>query len=613
MIENLRNKITKANDAYRVGKPVMSDSEYDKLMEELSNLSPNDELLTKVGHNTSDESRKGKLPIEMASMNKIKSMEDIDDWCRLKGISKSEFIIITPKYDGLSLCVNELTGDAFTRGDGVYGQKSNNHYKLIGNHFLKRNSSTPKFTYGEVMMSKKTFIEKYSQEFANPRNLVAGLLNSKEISETLKDTEFIKYGALYDKTFNLKQQILDHLNENQSVQVPYHICKISELTEDLLIELFHKFSIDYEIDGLIIEINDISLQSKLGRETSSNNPIWARAFKHPSFEQSAETEVLDIEWNISKNSLLKPVAIVKPINLDGVVVSRCTLNNARFVKDMGIGRGAVVVIRRSGLVIPKIVDVIKTVDFIEPTIEGVEICWNESGIELVTLTPNDSQKLKSIISFFEVLECDNVREGVISQLYNSGYKSIKDILNLNISDLEKIDGFGKRKAKIVFDSIQKSIKGVRLSKLQHATNIFVGMGSKKLALLEHFIEKPTIEQVMKIEGFAETSAKTYVDNYDKFFDFIKDLPVTIEEKVEIVKISNDLEGMVFVFTGIRMKSEETILESRGAKISSSVSKNTTHLVCKDPNSGSSKLEKAKSLGIEIMSVDDLNILLKKSN
>lgn len=613
MIENLRNKITKANDAYRVGKPVMSDSEYDKLMEELSNLSPNDELLTKVGHNTSDESRKGKLPIEMASMNKIKSMEDIDDWCRLKGISKSELIIITPKYDGLSLCVNELTGDAFTRGDGVYGQKSNNHYKLIGNHFLKRNSSTPKFTYGEVMMSKKTFIEKYSQEFANPRNLVAGLLNSKEISETLKDTEFIKYGALYDKTFNLKQQILDHLNENQSVQVPYHICKISELTEDLLIELFHKFSIDYEIDGLIIEINDISLQSKLGRETSSNNPIWARAFKHPSFEQSAETEVLDIEWNISKNSLLKPVAIVKPINLDGVVVSRCTLNNARFVKDMGIGSGAVVVIRRSGLVIPKIVDVIKTVDFIEPTIEGVEICWNESGIELVTLTPNDSQKLKSIISFFEVLECDNVREGVISQLYNSGYKSIKDILNLNISDLEKIDGFGKRKAKIVFDSIQKSIKGVRLSKLQHATNIFVGLGSKKLALLEHFIEKPTIEQVMKIEGFAETSAKTYVDNYDKFFDFIKDLPVTIEEKVEIVKTSNDLEGMVFVFTGIRMKSEETILESRGAKISSSVSKNTTHLVCKDPNSVSSKLEKAKSLGIEIMSVDDLNILLKKSN
>ena len=198
-------------------------------------------------------------------------------------------------------------------------------------------------------------------------------------------------------------------------------------------------------------------------------------------------------------------------------------------------------------------------------------------------------------------------------MYNSGYKSIKDILNLNISDLEKIDGFGKRKAKIVFDSIQKSIKGVRLSKLQHATNIFVGLGSKKLALLEDFIEKPTIEQVMKIEGFAETSAKTYVDNYDKFFDFIKDLPVTIEEKVEIVKTSNDLEGMVFVFTGLRLKEEEKLLELRGAKIGSSVSKNTTHLICKDPNSGSSKLEKAKSLGIEIMSVDDLNILLKKSN
>ena len=625
MIENLRNKITKANDAYRVGKPVMSDSEYDKLMEELSNLSPGDELLTKVGHVISDESRKSKLPIEMASMNKIKSMDDINDWCRLKGINQNELVIMTPKFDGLSLCVNEQSKESWTRGDGEFGQKSDEHYKLIKNHLYNDGVSTSSFinnftfpfsyTYGEVMIPKQVFIDKFSADFANPRNLVAGLINSKTVSDSLKDCQYIKYGGIPNKNikFNTKKELLDELNIGQEKKVNYHVCKISELTEDLLISLFHKWSVDFEIDGIIIEINDLALQNKLGRETSSNNPVWARAFKHPSFEQSAETEILDIEWNISKNSLLKPVAIVKPINLDGVVVSRCTLNNARFVKDMGIGSGAVVVIRRSGLVIPKIVDVIKTVDFIEPTIEGVEICWSESGIELITLTPNDSQKLKSIISFFEVLECDNVREGVISQLYNSGYKSIKDILNLNISDLEKIDGFGKRKAKIVFDSIQKSIKGVRLSKLQHATNIFVGLGSKKLALLEDFIEKPTIEQVMKIEGFAETSAKTYVDNYDKFFDFIKDLPVTIEEKVEIVKTSNDLEGMVFVFTGLRLKEEEKLLELRGAKIGSSVSKNTTHLICKDPNSGSSKLEKAKSLGIEIMSVDDLNILLKKSN
>ena len=94
------------------------------------------------------------------------------------------------------------------------------------------------------------------------------------------------------------------------------------------------------------------------------------------------------------------------------------------------------------------------------------------------------------------------------------------------------------------------------------------------------------------------------DNYDRFFDFIKDLPVTIQEKVEVIRTSNDLDGMIFVFTGIRLKPEETILESRGAKIASSVSKNTTHLVCKDPDSGSSKLEKARSIGVKVIGVDD---------
>ena len=604
MIDQLKNRIKEANDAYRVGKPIMSDTEYDILIEELAEMSPEDELLSVVGHEILDETRKARLPIPMASMNKIKTLDEIKDWQRLKLIPSAVEIICTPKYDGLSLCVDEIVGEAITRGDGVYGQRSTEHYSFIGNHLDINNTFS--YTYGEVIMPKQAFLDKYSNDFANPRNLVAGLINSKTPSESLRDCNYIKYGAIpvQQNKFNTKQQILDELNENQKVKVPYHVCGILDLSEELLISLFKEWSEEYEIDGIILEVNNLNTQNSLGRETSSGNPVFARAFKHESFEQSAETEVLYIEWNISKNSLLKPVAIVKPINLDGVVVSRCTLNNARFVKDMGIGIGAKVVIRRSGLVIPKIVDVLEVVEFIEPTIEGVEIGWNDAGIELVTLTETDDQKLKSNISFFEVLGCDNVGEGVISNLYSFGYKTIRDILNLSISDLEKLDGFGKRKAKIVFESIEKSIKDVQLSKLQHATNIFVGMGSKKLALLEHFKEKPTVEQVMEIEGFAEISANLYVDNYDRFFDFIKDLPVTIQEKVEVIRTSNDLDGMVFVFTGIRMKPEEDILESRGAKISSSVSKNTTHLVCKDPDGGSSKLEKARSIGVKVIGVDD---------
>ena len=609
MIEQLKEQIIKANGAYRSGKSIISDSKYDQLVEELSMLSPNDELLTKVGHVVVDETRKSKLPIEMASMNKIKSMNDVYDWCRLKGISKSEWVIITPKFDGLSLCVNETTNESFTRGDGEYGQKSNEHYSLIQNH-LNLEEDPFSFTYGEVMIPKQVFIDKFSDDFANPRNLVAGLLNSKTVSDSLKDCQYIKYGAVCKKNFSTKHEVINELNKGQSSKVQYRIFQLSDLSEKLLIELFHDFSTEYEIDGLIIELNDLKLQDKLGRETSSNNPVWARAFKHPSFEQSAETDVIGISWNISKQGLLKPILHITPVKLDGVTVSNVTGNNARFVKDSGLGIGAKVVVKRSGMVIPIIADVITPVEFIQPTIEGVEVDWNEAGIELITLTETDDQKLKKIVAFFEILEADNVSEGVITQLWEAGYKTIKDVLTLTTSDLEKIDRFGKRKAQIVYNSIQKSVSNVQLSKLQHATGIFKGLGSKKLVLLEDFTTKPTVDQVMSIEGFAEVSAKSYIDSYDTFFDFIKDLPVTIVEKVEAVKVGTDLEGKSFVFTGVRRPDLESDIESRGGKIASGVSKTTTHLVMKAIGSGSSKEKKAIDLGVEVITVEQLEKMLK---
>jgi NAD-dependent DNA ligase len=458
-------------------------------------------------------------------------------------------------------------------------------------------------------MSKKTFLDKYSVDFSNPRNLVAGLLNSPDARPSLTDCSYIKYGAVTTKDYYAtKQDLIEGLNACQEIKVQYHICKISDLTEDLLISLFHKFGTEYEIDGLIIEINSLDLQSKLGRETSSNNPVWARAFKHPSFEQSAESEIIGISWNISKQGYLKPTLHINPVRLDGVTVSNVTGNNARFVKDMGLGVGAKVLVKRSGMVIPIIAEVIETVEFVMPDVPNID--WNENGVELVTLTETDEQKFKQLVSFFEILEAENFGEGVIKQLWDVGYKSVKDILDLNPRDLEKIDRFGARKSVIVYNSIQKSIKGVSLSKLQHATGIFKGLGSKKLALLEHFTTKPTINQVLEIEGFAEISTQSYIDGYDKFNDFIKDLPIQIEEKKESVKVSNDLDGMTFVFTGVRRADLESVIESRGGKIGSGVSKTTTHLIMKAVGSGSSKEKKAMELGVKIMTVEQLENLLK---
>jgi len=609
MIDQLKNRIKEANEAYRIGKPVMSDSEYDILIEELVTISPEDELLSVVGHEILDETRKTRLPIPMASMNKIKTLDEIKDWQRLKLIPNAVEIICTPKYDGLSLCVDEVIGEAITRGDGLYGQRSTEHYRLIGNHLDINNIFS--YSYGEVIMPKQVFLDKYSNDFANPRNLVAGLINSKTVSESLRDCNFIKYGAVTAKnTFTTKKELLDSLNERQETKVPYHVCGILDLSEDLLISLFKEWSENYEIDGIILEVNNLATQESLGRETSSGNPVWARAFKHDSFEQKAESEVIGISWNISKQGLLKPIIHINPIRLDGVTVSNVTGNNARFIKDMGIGVGAKVIVKRSGMVIPKIIDVVQTVDFVEPTIEGIDVVWNEAGIELITLTETEDQKLKKIVAFFEILEADNVGEGVVAQLWDAGYKTIKDILNITTNELESIDRFGKRKAKIVYDSIKKSITGVQLSKIQHASGVFSGLGSKKLALLEHFDGKPTIDQVMKIEGFAEISARNFVENYDIFRTFVEGLPVEIEQKVEVVLAGTDLVGKQFVFTGVRRKDLEEVIVSRGGVIGGSVSKNTTYLVMKAKGSGSSKETKAISLGVTIFTVEELEDLLK---
>jgi DNA ligase (NAD+) len=606
MIDKLVTKIEEANLAYRTGNSIMSDSDYDGLSELLYSYYPENEYFNKVGIEVLDDSRKVKLPIPMFSMNKIKTMEEISDWCRLKGISKNEEVIITPKFDGLSLCVDETKDTATTRGDGFIGQNSNEHYKLINNKLNKNTNFS--ITYGEAIMSKKVFLDKYSKEFANPRNLVAGMLNSKTLHDILEDIDYIKYGGIIDG-LSTKKELIDELNNNQEIKVSYHISKISDLSENLLIDLFKEWSIDYEIDGLIIEINNLNIQEELGRETSTSNPCFSRAFKHISFVENKITTVTGITWNVSKQGLLKPVLQVEPINLDGVTVSNVTGNNAKFVKDNGLGIGSKVRIIRSGMVIPKIVEILETVEFVMPTIEGVELVWNDAGIELMTANKTDEQTIKQNIAFFEILDTDNVGEGVVRQLYEAGYKTIESILKITISDLESIDRFGKRKATIVYNAIKKSVLNVSLSKLQHATGIFMGLGSKKLILLEDFTTKPTFDEVMNIEGFAEISTKTYLDNYDNFFEFIKDLPITIEKKVEAVKVGNDLEGMNFIFSGVRRTDLEEIIESRGGKIASSVSKNTSHLVMKSKGSGSSKENKAIALGVKIFTVDELETLL----
>lgn len=593
-----------ANAAYQAGTPMISDAEYDARIEQVERENPQAEILQAVGSPVIDASRKVRLPMVMASMSKVKTLDEITRWMRLKNIPESTLLVITPKYDGISLCVSESTGVAIQRGDNEFGQLSTPHYALVGNKF--EGGGDEVMTNGEVVFPRAVFASKYAEQYENGRNTIAGQFNKKEPQPILTDAVYIRYGTS-ELIGGSKVAELQYLNSRQPIKVPYYTAQIGALTEEKLISLYEHFSRDFELDGLIIEVNDGNLRAQLGRETSTLNPAYARAFKG-NFEEVKETVVKSILWNISKRGVIVPILQIEPVKLDGATVSNITGKNARNIVTLGLGAGAVIKAFRSGMVIPEVKEVVKKVPFVMPEIDGVEIRWSASGIDLETVGETDEQNFKKIAAFFEILEIENVSEGIFRQLWEKGYRTIKEIIALTPADLEKLEGFQSRKAQNVYEAIQKSISNVRLSKVQHASGCFKNLGSRKLALCEQFAGKPTLAQVMAIDGFAEQSANEYLTGCDKFAAFIADLPITFtvaEGKPE----GGDLDGKSFVFTGVRRADLEAVITGRGGNIGSGVSKNTSYLVMKEKGSGSSKEQKAIALGVQILTVAELEEML----
>jgi DNA ligase (NAD+) len=526
-------------------------------------------------------------------------------------------LVCTAKYDGISILKDEWTLETWSRGDGIEGETVTEHYKKLND----KSNKIKLFTIGEMIIPKPvfashTFHRDNGEPFKNARNMIAGLKNSDTISNDLQYAKHVRYGFADEDFMMNKSEQLDFITTHLAL-VPYRVFRADALKIEELNDLFVEWGKEYDIDGLVLDIDDKNIRKQLGRERN-NNPAYSRAFKNPEWSENADTEIVDIEWNISKQGYLKPVGILTPIELEGVTVSRVTLNNAKFAKDNGLGVGSQVVIKRSGMVIPKIVKVLKSTGFKMPEIKDSVVFWNDNGVELCVSNTNE-QEIKKIISFFEILKTDNVSEGIVKQLYNAGYTTIKQILNLSISDFEKLDKFGKRKAEIVYNAIKKATTDVDLAKLMHSSNLFVNLGSKKLELLVHFTSKPSYKDILAIKGFSDISAKNFLDGYDKFYDFIKDLPITIKSKKQEQQPKNNnsnmkkgsLEGMSVLFTGVRRQDLVDEIEARGGKNLSAISKNVTHLICKDKNSSSSKMVKAKELGIQIMSVEELEMFLNK--
>ncbi|MDD7984387.1 hypothetical protein PQO01_05430 [Lentisphaera marina] len=618
-INALKDKLNHANQLYRTGgESPLSDAEYDFLLEQV-----NDEKFKgKVGYEI--EKNKVELAVPMGSLNKIKTQGEVFDWSKSKSIPLDTEICVTPKYDGLSLLVYFSDGEykgAYTRGDGIFGQDVSEHFTVNPLCDLRLPQDFTGYLIGECIMDEAKFQSKYSEKFKNPRNMVAGLLSRKTLSRELADVCYVAYGVRSSQMKHKFDQV-EFCNKYINAQWKYKVlCPLYKLEDlkDAELQRVYDSEQRFQCDGLVLEVNDSDLFHQIGKETNSLNPGGARAWK-PESDDSLPSLVKEVVWQISKSGAAKPVIRIEPIDLAGVTISNVTGINARFIEDSGIGKGATVTVIRSGDVIPKIIGVPNEVENVDlpqqcPSCDSV-LEWNENRVDLTCLNKSCPATNKAaLIDFFALLKADELGEGIISALWEAGYQSVKDLLQLTMEDLLKLEGFKQKKAKKVLDSIKASVVDVPLPRLQHASNLFKGLGEKKLELLQKYDKaglKPSFEELLEVDGYSEISAKSYLNSIDAYWEFAAELP-SLKYKKIAVNTDGIFAGQTLVFTGFRAPELEEQVKSEGGKIGSSVSKKTSILVVKAKGSGSSKEKKALDLGVEVWSRDDLENKLQATD
>jgi NAD-dependent DNA ligase len=610
-IMSIKDLLNEANEDYRTnGESELTDEEYDYLLEKYGDESQK----SQVGIELSKD--KVELPVKMGSLNKVKTTSEIEAWIKSKSIDTDQIILLTPKYDGLSLLVEFQDGKfvkAYTRGNGIEGQDVTGHLK--NNNLSKLVLEDGDFTgyvYGEVIMSNHVFEEKYSEKYKNPRNMVAGLLNRKKTSSETEDLAFFAFGLKSeDVSFGNRYEVISYLNYAinlplNSLPVGLALSRVSDIAEYLEDQTsMGLIPHEYQCDGLVVELNNLYVQSEMGKETNSLNPSFARAWKPESVNQKT-TSVRGVRWQVSKAGYLKPVVEVDPVEVGGVTISNVTGNNAKYIAENNITTGTVVTIIRSGDVIPKIIKVLTTEESNVlpsqcPCCSNTNLYWSETNTELICGNKQCRDRVvSSLVHFFETMEIDDIREGTINQLYIEGYDTVEKICAMEVEDFMRLGGFQRSKAENCYNAI-RSKNIIDLEVLQHASNLFEGLGSRKLKLLRNFNSPnnvPTRSEVLSVEGYSDKSADVYFENISEFWELQQKLPFKLKQINEVS--GGILEGKSFVFTGFRDKELQERIELMGGKIASGVSKKTSYLVCSAKGSGTTKEAKALELGAIIL-------------
>jgi NAD-dependent DNA ligase len=632
--KQLVGRIIQANEFYRTGAPIMSDVEYDFLLDQLKDIDPKHPLLGIGVIDSQPIVRKERLPIPMYSLNKVKTYDELLNWVVNKDLPVTLGVVITPKLDGISL-VDTKGEEAWTRGDGEFGQRCVDHYKLM-NTFNPKSTKLNEdmITYGEAIMSNDNFIQ-FKDKFATARNLVGGLLNRDIPTEELKYVDYIRYGV--NKDWDKVGQLM-YCNEINSVDIPYQLIPIYEINEELLNNLYQEWSKDYCIDGLVIDVNDSKIRQKLGRE-SNNNPAYAVAYKNAKWNKSIQSTVLGITWEVSKNGKLKPVINISPVDFNGVKISNITGYNAAYVYDNNIAKNSVIELTRSGDVIPKHLNTIYyDEEQVKDLMDEMSLCpscgnpvrWDKTMTELVCTCETCKQKvINKMVHFFKTIGVEEFGKPSIEQLYDEGFEDIVMILNIAPWQLADLDGWGEKSARIVIEEFKKLKEGtVPLAKLMHALDLFDGkLGERDAQLILDGMDENQrnlflntkidlymdfAKDLCKIKGVSDITAIHFVQGrnwFNQFWGFnVHLVPFTIfKEK----KVGGRFSGISVCMTGFRDAEIEKSIIDGGGTIASGVSKNLTYLVVKDMNSTSSKMVKAKKDGVEIISLPEFKIFLSK--
>jgi len=625
-IEYLRNC---AEEYETTGKSPISDSEYDKLYDEIKSIVPEHPFFNEVGGLKEEHiyGQKFKHNIIMGSLNKSPDIYDFEKWLGNTYNQTNLEFLVEHKVDGLSLSCHYENGSlirAVTRGNGVIGVDVSENAKYIEGVQKKTKCKDVFEVRGECYKDKKDFYENWAAEYANPRNFTSGAVNQKlAITTKERGISFIAYEVV-GKEFDTEEEKIVFLEDNGFTHLNYsdksavivngshsEICK----KIDKYMTEINREKLAYDIDGIVVKLNNVKKAKEMGTTAEGRRPSANRAVKFPC--EQKETEILDVEWSVGRTGAIVPVALLKPVELAGTTVKRVTMHNCKFIAEMGLEIGCTVLIQKSGDIIPYIIRKVKDGTKKIKELDSCPSCssdliWDSTKTNRICENINCTAQLVSKIDhWFKTIGVKGIGSGLIDKLVNEAktVKSISDMYSLNKSENSC---FGDKSYSNMISSIN-SVKSLSLAKLIEALGIGkIGTMSSEITAIANTVEdidKLKEVDLLKIHGFAETKANNFVKGWADSRKEITEILKYIEIKEE-VKMSNKLAGKSFCITGTLSKGRteyQGVISENGGKVASGVSSKLDFLICGE-DSGSKK-DKAEKLGVKIISEEEFLSML----